>query len=274
MKRQIFYTSEESDDFSPVSVNAKTIDKRYVYPHKKSALWRGFSTFVYRAIATPLAALYCKIKLGDKYIGRKKLRSVRGGCFFYMNHTMLTGDALTPNVAVFPRRNYMIVHPDNVSLPIIGKITPMLGALPLPGDAGSARGFSVEISEIIRRGGSVTVYPEAHVWPYFTGIRNFPSASFSYPVRLGAPVFALTRTFSRGIFGRVKSTVYIDGPFYPDPSMSAPMAREALADAVRSAMRERAALSTFAPIEYIKVEKTPETSENVNENLQTAEKNR
>ena len=260
-RKKVYYTDERMDDFSPVAVNARTIDKSYVYPHKKSAFWRGAATFVYRVIATPIAFLYCKIKLGDRYVGRKKLREARGGCFFYMNHTMLTADAFSPNIAVFPRRNYVMVHPDNVSLPVIGKVTPLLGAIPLPGDLASARNFSEEIAEVVRRGGSVTIYPEAHVWPYFTGIRNFPSTSFSYPIRLNAPVFALTRTFSRGLFGQAKSRIYIDGPFYPDKSLSAAAARDKLAEEVKCAMRARAALSTFAPIEYIKEEKRPEGSQ-------------
>ena len=267
-KKKIYYTNENMDDFSPVTVDARKIDKSYVFPHKKSAPWRVLSSFLYRVVATPIAFLYCKIKVGDKYIGRKKLKTVKGGCFFYMNHTMLTGDAFTPNVIAFPRRGYIIVHPDNVSLPVVGRITPLLGAIPLPGDLASSRNFAVEVEAAVERGGAVIIYPEAHIWPYFTGIRNFPSSSFSYPVRLGAPVFALTRTFSRGLFGRVKSTVYIDGPFYPDKSLSAPAAREALCDEVKAAMRERARLSSYEPIEYIKEEKSAENGKNENNNLQ------
>ncbi|MBQ8549857.1 MAG: hypothetical protein IJ426_00785, partial [Clostridia bacterium] len=145
---------------------------------------------------------------------------------------------------------FIIVHPDNVSLPVIGALTPFLGALPLPSDLKSTRNFTEEVGRVLKSGGVVAVYPEARTWPYYTKIRDFPSTSFTFAVKFDSPVYALTRTFSRGLFGRAKSTVYVDGPFYPDKDLHPRDAKEKLCEEVKAAMRERAKLSSYVVVEY------------------------
>ena len=61
------------------------------------------------------------------------------------------------------------------------------------------------------------------MWPYYTGIRPFTDASFSYPAHTGTPVFAMTTCYQKRKIGSFPKTVtFIDGPFYPDESL--PMA--------------------------------------------------
>ena len=73
----------------------------------------------------------------------------------------------------FPKTNYIIVHPNNVSMPVLGKITPSLGALPIPDELSAYKNFLNAIETRIAEGHSVVVYPEAHIWPYYTKIRNY-----------------------------------------------------------------------------------------------------
>ena len=54
------------------------------------------------------------------------------GYFIYGNHTQDIGDAFMPNMFSAPQDSYIIVHANNVSMPFLGRITPSLGALPLP----------------------------------------------------------------------------------------------------------------------------------------------
>ncbi len=55
----------------------------------------------------------------------------------------------------------------------------MLGALPVPDSISEYKKFSKAYKKRISDGHPVVIYPEAHVWPYYTGIRPFerrPSA--------------------------------------------------------------------------------------------------
>ena len=44
----------------------------------------------------------------------------------YGNHTNAVADALIPTMVSHPADTYVIVHPNNVSMPIFGKVTPYL----------------------------------------------------------------------------------------------------------------------------------------------------
>ena len=47
----------------------------------------------------------------------------------------------------------------------------------------------------------VVIYPEAHVWEYYTKIRPFPSTSFKFPVNCDVPAFCMTTTYYKRKFG-------------------------------------------------------------------------
>ena len=165
------------------------------------------------------------------------------------------GDPFLPNLALFPKSVYMIVHPNNVSMPVLGKITPYLGALPLPSNIKAMRSFLDAIRTRIGEGSFIMVYPEAHIWPYYTGIRDFPATSMKYPVELDVPSFTLTTTYHRRRFGRKPRTVtYLDGPFYPDHSLPPRARAQALRDEIYKTMVRRSQESDYEYIRYVKKE--------------------
>lgn len=104
----------------------------------------------------------------------------------------------------------------------------------------------------------MTIYPEAHIWPYYTGIRPFKAVSFQYPVKLKCPVFALTNTYHRmgRKGGEAGIVTYIDGPFFADESLNPREARQRLRDKVYFCMLERSRESDYEYIEYRRKEGT------------------
>jgi hypothetical protein len=68
-------------------------------------------------------------------------------------------------------------------MPYLGRVTPYMRGLPLPDDMAATRNFTSAIEKRIDEGAAVFIYPEAHIWPYYTGIRPFGDASFSYPIK-------------------------------------------------------------------------------------------
>lgn len=254
-RKIIYYTDELDDEFSKAKITPKKIDSSYVYCHE-SIFKRITHFFWYRIIAMPLAFVYTKRKFSHKVVGREKLKAcIDSGYFLYGNHTQDIGDALIPNMMDVGRDKYFIVHPNNVSMPILGKITPSLGAIPLPDDLAAYKNFLAALECRIEEKAGVVVYPEAHIWPYYTKIRPFTDTSFAYPVKLGVPTFCFTNVYLKRKYSREpKIVTYVDGPFYANGELSPREQRRELRDAVYTRMCERAELSDFEKIQYLKKE--------------------
>lgn len=253
--KTIYYTDERNDEFSSAVITPKRIDESWDYaPSGRAWKWKHF--FAYRIIATPLAWLYTKMSLFLSVRNRRVLKHAKGtGFFVYGNHTQETADAFIPTLALFPREVSVIVHPNNVSMPVLGRITPYLGALPLPSNTKAMRNFLDAVKLRISEKHAVMIYPEAHIWPYYTGIRNFPATSMKYPAELGVPAFAMTTTYRRLPFrARPRAVTYLDGPFYPDMSLSPRQRATKLRDEIYNAMLTRTCENTCEYIRYCKKE--------------------
>ena len=78
-----------------------------------------------------------------------------------------------------------------------------------------------------------------------------------YPVELDAPCFAMTTTYRCRRFGRKPRTVtYLDGPFYPDQSLSPRARTQALRDEIYQTMVNRSRESDCEYIRYTKKEES------------------
>lgn len=250
-KRVIYYSDPLNEEFSDAKIEPRVIDGNYRYTH--GCFWDISSHIIQNFLSMPIKILYLRIKFRLQYIGREKLRKYNNiGYFMYGNHTQPFADTFIPSIANYPKRNFFIVSPANVSMPGIGWLVELLGAIPVPGDLAAAKCFVRTVEERIHKNHSVTIYPEAHIWPYYTHIRPFSDVSFKYPVKCKCPVFALTNTYhSRGRKGdKVKLVTYIDGPFFPDESLPPRQRQQNLRDQVYQCMVERSRESDFELIEY------------------------
>ena len=253
-QKVIYYSDELNDEFSSDDITPRTIDETYVYCDD-SLKGRLIHFFWYRIVAMPIAFLYSKIILGQKTIGKKNFRKVKGGYFLYGNHTQQVGDPFIPNIINQPKTNYIIVHPNNVSMPGLGKYVEKMGALPLPSNTKAYRNFLGAIKSRIDKGCAVVIYPEAHIWPYYTKIRPFGDVSFGYPQKLDKPVFCFTNTYrKRKFFKSPRVVTYVDGPFYLNSDLPPAEQRKDIRDRVYDTMCSRAEKSDVEYIKYIKRE--------------------
>jgi len=254
MKHDVIYFDDElTDEFAFDSIKARKIGNEYVYVYHSP--FKAFTRFFwYRIVAFPIAKLYLKLHFHHKMVNREVFKAVRGtGFFMYGNHTHNLCDALIPTMIAVPRSVYVIVHPNNVSMPVLGKINPSLGAIPLPDDRESTRHFLDCIGIRVKQKKCITIYPEAHIWPFYTKIRPFVSDSFRYPVQYNVPCICFTNVYRKWKNSDVPQIVtYIDGPFYPDKSKSAREQREELRNKAYEAMCERAKMNNVEIIKYIK----------------------
>ncbi len=249
----VFYTDEENDEFSVSDIVPRKIDEHYRY---EGGTFRKMGhVFWYHMIAIPLARLFLYLKFRHKVVGGDALKKEKGGYFLFGNHTQQIADALIPTMLSRPKDMFVVVHADNVSMPFLGKITPCLGAVPLPDDGKAARNFMNYMDEKAKKGFPVTIYPEAHIWPYYTGIRPFQDASFGYPLRAGVPVYCFTNTYQkRGKGEKVQLVTYVDGPFYADKALPKAKQKQELRNRVYETMVKRSKNSNVEIVRYVKQE--------------------
>ena len=254
-RRVIYYTDELNDEFSTFTATPPRIDGSYDY-ERNDPFGRFLAFFLYRIVMYPVVVLYARFVFRQKIIGKDKLKPYRNrGIFLYGNHTQPLGDALLQTRMTFPARTFIIVHPNNLVVPVLGKMVPSLGGLPVPDDKAACRNFLSAIKKRISEGRPLVIYPEAHIWPYYTGIRPFADTSFRYPVELDAPVFCFVNTYKKsGFRKRPRMVTYIEGPFFAGGEASLKERRKALRDAVYSKMCELARNSDIDVIRYVKKE--------------------
>lgn len=131
----------------------------------------------------------------------------------------------------------------------------MLGILPIPDTKRKMVEFLKAVKNRINENKCVVIYPEAHVWPYYTKIRPFPVTSFKFPIENDAPVFCMTTTYYKRKFGSKPGiNVYIDGPFFTDKKLTKKENQNKLCVDIYNKMVERSKESTYEYIEYRKEE--------------------
>lgn len=252
-KQKVYYYSDElNDDFAGTNIKRRPVPSDYEYLNKGfwPRLRRGIC---YYGIIRPFVFIYNKLIKRVKYFGKEKLKGYKKkGAFIYGNHTSMIIDAFNPSYIAFPRPADVIVNADATSIKGIGWLIKTIGGLPIPEGFHSMARFNAAITEAIEKRHWVAIYPEAHIWHYYTKIRAFPAVSFSYPVKCGVPVFSYTMVYKKRKHSKYpKRAVYIDGPFFPDNSLSAKQAVKKLRDEVFNAMNERSKLSTCEYIKYV-----------------------
>ena len=254
MNKIIYYEDELNDEFSKSSIEPRIIDENYKYVHK-NPLWNLCSFVLQNILSVPIKILYAKIKFRIKYIGKEKIKPYKNeGYFIYGNHTQPFADTFIPSIPMYPKRNFLIVNPVNISLKGTGTLVEMLGAMPIPSNKSAMKNFLEAIKQKINKGYAITIYPEAHIWTYYTKIRPFKDVSFKYPVQLEKPAFCITNTYQS--YGRnnkkIKIVSYIDGPFYPNKELTLKEQQKELRNKIYNCMEERSKNSNIEHIKYIK----------------------
>ncbi|MBQ8615754.1 MAG: 1-acyl-sn-glycerol-3-phosphate acyltransferase [Clostridia bacterium] len=249
------YYETENDEVMSFKESKITIDENYKYVHT-NPFYKFASFFTYRFLATPYAFITFKLIKKVKFHNAKVLKQYKkGGYFIYANHTNQFCDGFCPALICFPKKPHVIVNPANVSIPFVGKLTRMWGALPLPNNLEATKNFYHAIEHMLNHNNPIVIYPEAHLWPYYTKIRNFPATAFRYPVKYNKPSFTFTTVYKKRKIGKKpKIEIYVDGPFYPNPNVTDKEAKQQLRDEVYSQLNKRASLSNYEFVNYIKKE--------------------
>ena len=258
-EERVFYYESEEDD--PIKTDEQEKHEVVGLPEgyefiPKNVLVRMYSSLLFRVFWI-FGQWYERKYWGVKVHGREKLKQAKGkGYVIYANHTNPFHDVFGPAVAA-NRRIFTIISPVNLRVPGIGKFLPLIGGLPLGATKEEKKAFNEAVDDRLKQKKALVVYPEAHVWPYYTGIRKFPAGdkSFKYAVRNGLPVFAMVTTYRKSEkAGRElpEMDIYLDGPFYPKADLTQDENRAELARQVYDSMLELSKHNSYKYFDYKK----------------------
>ena len=250
--RSYFYTDELNDDFAFAYIKEqKEIKDDYKYINK-NIFYLILEFIVYRIIMTPICFITClfkHIKIKNKKIVKKE----KGRYFLYGNHTQHPSDAYIPNIIGYPRKSFIIVNADSVSVKGFGWFVKMSGALPIPSNLSGIKNFMNALDLRVNSKHPIVIYPEAHIWPYYTKIRPYKSTSFRYPIKFDKPAYCFTTTYNKRKFSKKpKITVYVDGPFYYNKDLSNKDAEVDLRNRIFDCMNKRSESSDYEYYKYYK----------------------
>ena len=248
-----YYKTFEDDFVESKDQNIK-MKENYKWIHT-NPIYRAVSWIIY-GIAWAIIRIAFPIAYGFKVKNKEVLKPhKKHGYFVYGKHTQVIGDVFKSPYIVWNKRSYVIASPANLGIPVIGKILPSLGALTIPTDFNKMRDFMKAIHKRIEQKHVISIYPEAHLWPYYTGVRPFPETSFKFPVSENKPAFAITTTYQkRKHRKKPRVTCYVDGPFWPDKTLSKKDRAKNLRDEIYNTMVERSKNSTYDYVIYKKAD--------------------
>jgi len=261
VKKVCYYHDALHDDFAGTNIDTIRLPDDYVFVDRNPFFVAGETLL--RLIVCPILYLILLITLVLRMRNLKVLKAARGcGYFIYGNHTNTLLDAYVPSLIAFPKKVHIIANPDAVSIKGLKTVVRMLGAYPIPSSLNGMRNFVAGVREYIGMGRVFAIYPEAHIWPYYTDIRHFGKESFHYPADCDAPSFAFTNIYVKRkctLIRKPKVVTYVDGPFYPDASLPRAQRIEKLRDEIYRAMKTRA--DAQEKYEYIHYQYTDDPDE-------------
>ena len=262
-KERVFYYENETDD--PIKTDEQEKKVEVGLPEGYEFIPKNLFVKIYSAILFRIfwifGVWYERYYWQAKFYGREKLKQAKGkGYVIYANHTNPFHDVFGPAVAA-DRRIFTIVSPVNLKVPGIGKFLPYIGALPLGKSIAEKKAFNDAVDTRLKQKKVLVVYPEAHVWPYATKIREFPAGdkSFKYATRNNLPIYTMTTTYhkrknrKKGDLPRMD--IYLDGPFWPDAKKTEEQNKAKLAKEAYDSMVKYSKKNTYEYFKYQKVTK-------------------
>jgi len=255
-QRVIYYTDELNDDFAGLNIKLKPLGEGYRYM-RTGLFFRIFEFIFYYGIMIPVVYMLQKVYNHQKFANRKVLKQgKKDGCFLVSNHTQVQSDSYIGPLGMFPKKCFIISNPHVLSIRGLRLGMQAYGVIPLGSNLTEKKEFLHCVETRLREGNAVIVYPEAHVWPYYTKIRPFDEQAFCYLSKQKKPMFVLTNCYQkRRFFKKPKIVTYADGPFYPNPESSSLEAAMELRDIAYETMCKRVKEHTTCEyIRYIKAQ--------------------
>ena len=257
-ERVLYYKDELNDDFGNIELEQVDVPSNYKYIRSK-AFDILFSSWFYWIVLKTFLGLYTFFR-GYKIIGRENLKTYYKVCkennsagFIYSNHTS-NEDAFDRQVRVISKRRVNVLANSNIlSQKFLTFICKSGGYIPL----GRSLKSQKEMLECFKyylftKKQDILIYPEAHIWPYYTKIRPLRSAAFHYPAKFFVPVLPVVTVYlpKKRKNAKPRKALVIGEPILPKKELSVSENKVYLRDETQKAMETIA--SSYKQVEYIK----------------------
>ena len=225
MKNNIrYYQDETKDDFCHTKTNKNVIvGDEYNY-YSKNIFFNLFSFCTYYLIAFPILYFFCYFIKGIRVKNRKRIKNVKGGAILYSNHTSIIDAYIGPVMLTPFKRCYIVGNKDAVSIKGISLLVKSLGCLPVPDTTRGLIRMNKSVSEILNDKKRIIIFPEAHIWHGYTGLRPFPETSFRFASSNNVPAIpiAVTYQFRKGFLKHKKPrmVIHVGEPIYGKEELS------------------------------------------------------
>ena len=221
------------------------------YRWEQPGFARKIAGVLLHGVAWLIDAIYRRFVARVRIKNRRLLRKEKRGYFLFSNHTQVFGDVVNPYALCWPKRPRILCSPANLGIPAIGRWLPLAGALPIPDKLAQLKVFSDVVVQHIADNHAVVVYPEGHVWPYYTDVRPFEAGAFHYAAKVAAPVYVATTTYRKTRWlKRPKQIIYLDGPLIAPDGLRRKALQAWYERAVRQLMQRRAKTSDCEYVTY------------------------
>lgn len=248
MKHEIQYFESYDQDFVESADQTYTLPENYVWmydrPHQKLT----------RSLLRSLFGLFSEVYIRGihhlRYGSIDCVRHASSAGILYLNHTQPVIDPFLPHLLIRPRKSVTVCAPSNLGIPVLGKILPLLGAVPTGSTLDEMRHMKQALQAAADRDEWIVIYPEAHVWPWCTWIRPFDDTSFQFCLDFDRPAYCGVLTYRKMRNGKCQMVIETAGPFYADHSLPRRKARRQLHQQVFEAMQNLASRSTCEKIQY------------------------
>ena len=231
-KKIIYYKDELNDDFSDLGLKRPKLDEDFKFIRSKNPIYTFFAGWLFYLVAKPLFYTINFFR-GIRYHNVKKLKKFKKvGCFIYQNHTTFYDMWTVTACVVRGKRTNVIGFSDTTSMKFVHFFARQLGYIPIPDSFRTTINFQKALDYYINdKHQNILIFPERHVWPLYTKIRPYNSASFHYPAKLKAPVIPITTTYrKRKLFKKPGIDIWVGDAVYPKEELSLKENKEFLRD--------------------------------------------
>ena len=99
------------------------------------------------------------------------------------------------------------------------------------------------------------IFPEAHIWPYYTGTRPMRFSSFKLASKNQVPIVPIATTYKkRKFFKKPRMVVYIGEPIMFDKALSTNENAQIYKQKTEEFIKEKTSRNNFVYRRYIKIE--------------------
>lgn len=254
MKTTFFYDEQNDDFFSGKNYDG-IIDHKYKYI-STHILKQAFDFVLYYFVAFPILWAFlriCGVQIKDK----KNIKALKSqGFFVFGNHTNPI-DAFVVQVAItFPKRTYIVCQSNTQKIPFLKHLTKSLGALPIGQTFLAQKNFDKATKHVLAKKSAIVVFPEAHIWPHYTGVRPLNFSSFKLASKNKMPIVPIAVTYRKSRFSpRPKTTIFVGTPVFFDTNLSINQNAKIYFEHTFNFLKTKTSQQNYLFHRYIKVQK-------------------